>query len=108
MRLDASVRGLGPMFKIIITAVNTGQKPIHDAVVMFAANPVSSYAMEHSQISLPALLPGIRCTCEIAVESTDPTAGAGMVQVYVCETQRQSAVPIVSAVVRMPLAEFFD
>ena len=108
VRLDASVRGLGPMFKIIITAVNTGQKPIHDAVVMFAANPVTSYAMEHSQISLPALLPGIRCTCEIAVESTDPTAGAGMVQVYVCETQRQSAVPIVSAVVRMPLAEFFD
>lgn len=72
---------------------------------------MTSYALEKSQCSFPALLPGVRCCCEIAVEAVvadDAGAGAGTVSVYVCETRRQSAVPIVSAVVRMPVAEFFE
>lgn len=70
---------------------------------------MTSYALEKSQCSFPALLPGVRCCCEIAVEAVvADDAGAGTVSVYVCETRRQSAVPIVSAVVRMPVAEFFE
>jgi len=111
VRLDVSVQGLGPVFKIVLTAVNVGTKPLFDACAMFAASPVTSYALEKSQCSFPALLPGVRCCCEIAVEAVvadDAGAGAGTVSVYVCEARRQSAVPIVSAVVRMPVAEFFE
>ena len=37
VRLDVSVQGLGPVFKIVLTAVNVGTKPLFDACAMFGA-----------------------------------------------------------------------
>ena len=72
---------------------------------------MTSYALENSLGWLRAEAlerhGGAPCAVE-AVVADDAGAGAGTVSVYVCETRRQSAVPIVSAVVRMPVAEFFE
>ena len=106
VRLDVSVRGLGPYFRILVAAVNVGQIVVFDVPVLFSAHPRRAYAPRSSQVTFPALLPGVRCTCEFGVEATDPQGEAGTIRVYAVD--KNSSLPLVSAAVRMPACEFFN
>ena len=109
VRLDASVRGLGPGFKIVVSLVNVGTRALNDVSVLFVAEPRDSYALQRGQKHFASLLPGVLRTCETGVTCLDQSlagaaSAAGLVRVYVCDPL--SANPVVSAVVRVPVPEF--
>ena len=103
-RLDAQVQGLGPLFKITVAVKNTGTRPMYDVPIMFTAGAM--YSLEKSQVRAPALLPGVPFSAEVKVTCVDEAAGADVVRVFVCD--KNSALPVISAVVKMPLSEFED
>lgn len=104
VRLNATVQGLGPLFKIRVALQNTGSRPIYEVPVMLSAAPM--YALSRSQIQVPVLLPGYTYVDEVKVMCNDQNAGADTVRVFVCN--KNSALPIISAAVKMPLSEFLD
>ena len=111
VRLDASVRGLGPNFKVVVSAVNVGATPLLNASLLFVTEPRDAYETDGpGQKTFAALLPGVRRTCEIGVTCADAGAASGtangVVRVYVCDPRH--ATPVVSAVVRMPVPEFLE
>jgi Bardet-Biedl syndrome 1 protein len=111
VRLDASVRGLGPNFKVVVSAVNVGATPLLNASLLFVTEPRDAYETDGpGQKTFAALLPGVRRTCEVGVTCADAGAASGaangVVRVYVCDPRH--ATPVVSAVVRMPVPEFLE
>mmetsp|Transcript_11120 Transcript_11120/g.38624 ORF Transcript_11120/g.38624 Transcript_11120/m.38624 type:complete len:635 (+) Transcript_11120:151-2055(+) len=104
LRLNAKVQGLGPSFKIQLNLQNTGTKPIYDVPVMLSASPI--YAMSRTQLVLPVLVPGVTYIDEVGVRCVDQNGGADVVKVFVCS--RSSAIPILSAIVKMPLVELLE
>lgn len=104
VRLNATVQGLGPLFKIRVALQNTGSRPIYDVPLMLSAAPM--YSLSRSQVHVPVLLPGLTHVNEVMVMCNDQNAGAGTVRVFVCN--KNSALPIISAIVKMPLSEFLD
>ena len=104
VRLNATVQGLGPLFKIRVALQNTGSRPIYDVPVMLSA--AAMYSLSRSQVHVPVLLPGLTYVDEVKVLCNDQNAGADTVRVFVCN--KNSALPIISAVVKMPLSEFLD
>ena len=104
VRLNATVQGLGPLFKIRIALQNTGSRPIYDVPVLLSA--AAMYSLSRSQVHVPVLLPGLTYVDEVKVMCNDQNAGADTVRVFVCN--KNSALPIISAVVKMPLSEFLD
>jgi len=104
IRLNATVQGLGPLFKIRIALQNTGTKPLYDIPVMLSAAPM--YSLSRTQVYVPLLIPGLTYIDEVRVMCNDQNGGADTVRVFVCN--RNSALPILSAVVKMPLSEFLD
>ena len=83
---------------------NTGTRPMYDVPIMFTAGAM--YSLEKSQVRAPALLPGVPFSAEVKVTCVDEAAGADVVRVFVCD--KNSALPVISAVVKMPLSEFED
>jgi len=82
LRLAAQVRGMGPLFRIRLSALscarpgallglalysggcnrlslhNTGEEPVADVVVAFSLNP-AVYRVRQPLLKLPALVPGV-------------------------------------------------
>lgn len=102
VRLTAQVQGLGPLFKLKLNLQNTGNKPVQDLDVTFSANPVL-YKLHSRVLQLPLLLPTVTYRCDCDIESIDESGLADTVRIYVCT--RSSCLPIITAVVSMPLSE---
>lgn len=104
LRLNAQVQGLGPLFKIRMNLQNTGAKPITNVPIMISAAPI--YALDRCQLHVPVLIPGMTHVSEVNVRCIDENGGADVVKVFVCSAT--STVPILSAVVKMPLSEMVE
>lgn len=104
VRLDAQVQGLGPLFKIFVKLVNAGNRTIRDVPIHLSCGAM--YALETTRIVAPALPPGLAFECDARVTCVDPGAGADVVKVFVCDEEQ--TVPVITAVVKMPLSEFFE
>lgn len=103
LRLDAKVQGLGPLFKLKINIKNTGQKPILNTPVTYSYNH-DMYKVKAGAVNwLPVLIPGLEYKYELMVENVDPAGSADAIRVYI--SNPASAVPIISAIVNMPLSE---
>eukprot|EP00899_Mesostigma_viride_P012791 jgi/Mesvir1/21512/Mv03955-RA.1 len=102
IRLHAQVQGLGPLFKVKLHVQNTGSKPIFHMPVLMAYNQ-DIYRAPVSQLILPVLVPSRMYLHELVIQCIDPTGAADVVKLYMCSTG--SAVPILSAVVKMPMSE---
>lgn len=102
LRLDAKVQGLGPLFKLKINIKNTGQKPILNTPVTYSYNH-DMYKVKGAVNWLPVLIPGLEYKYELMVENVDPAGSADAIRVYI--SNPASAVPIISAIVNMPLSE---
>ena len=92
-----------------MSAVNVGSTPLLNVSLLFVAEPREVYETARGHQTFAALLPGTPRTCEVGVSCADPglAAGAsGVVRVYLCDPR--SAVPVVSAVVRMPVPEYYE
>ena len=54
----------------------------------------------------PALLPGLPWIDAVKCRQKDPAAGAGEIRVIVAT--KTSPVPLITALIKMPLSEFLD
>ena len=55
---SARLQGLGPLFKIQVSIVNTGPKPLLNVPLLYTAGPI--YKLSRSSTNLPLLVPGAR------------------------------------------------
>lgn len=105
LRLDAKIQGLGPYFKLKLGLKNTGNKPVYDSPITINYNH-SLYYIEKGFISVPVLIPGLDYEFEIEVKSIDNNGAAEPIKVFVCSNK--SAIPTISAIVNMPVAEILE
>ncbi|KDO23995.1 hypothetical protein SPRG_10692 [Saprolegnia parasitica CBS 223.65] len=102
IRLNAKVQGLGPHFKIQLQLQNSGAKFVADIPIALHYDH-GLYRIPQSLLQIPLLLPGVQYAYAIDVESIDATGAADSIYIFVCG--KDSCVPIVSAVVNMPLSD---
>ncbi|CAN0051092.1 unnamed protein product, partial [Hapterophycus canaliculatus] len=95
----------GPNFKIKLELQNQGERTLINLPVAFSYDR-EIYAMERGQIIVSTLLPGIASRHEIAITSIDQGGVAGSVRIIVLAPS--GPLPLVSAVVNMPLSELRD
>eukprot|EP01059_Diplonema_ambulator_P035719 TRINITY_DN8532_c0_g1_i5.p1 TRINITY_DN8532_c0_g1~~TRINITY_DN8532_c0_g1_i5.p1 ORF type:complete len:594 (+),score=182.29 TRINITY_DN8532_c0_g1_i5:184-1965(+) len=103
LRLTAHVQGLGPLFKIKLNIQNTGLKPLTAIPIVFTYNK-AIYQMWKPSMVIPVLVPSLVYHYEVAVRCTDESSGSDVIRVYVCSST--SSVPIITALVNMPLTDF--
>ena len=103
LRLTANVQGLGPLFKIKLIIQNTGSKTLCGIPIIFTFNQ-GIYHLPKPYLMIPALVPSLVYNFEIPVECVDEEAGSDVIRVYVCNPN--SSIPIITALVNMPLADF--
>eukprot|EP00741_Cyanophora_paradoxa_P005276 tig00000865_g5115.t1 len=105
VRLNAEVQGLGPLFKVKAAITNTGAKPITNVPVLLAFDS-ALYSIRGSPfLTIPLLVPGLQYRLEVEVEALDPQGAAGAVTLFVCPSAPASVVPVICAVLQMPVAE---
>ena len=103
LTLNASVVGLGPLFKLNLCVQNTGGRPVYRVQLLLQWD-TSMYSPSRTQIPVPILLPGPTYSFDVPIRCLQPsTAVGGTVGVCVCGAE--SSQPLLSAVVKMPLSE---
>ena len=103
IRLTAHVQGLGPLFKIKLNVQNTGTKALLGIPIVFT-HSMTHYRIAKPYLVVPCLVPSLIYTVEVNVECVDENAGSDVVRVCVCNPN--STVPIITALVNMPIADF--
>eukprot|EP01006_Ploeotia_vitrea_P050077 TRINITY_DN67408_c1_g1_i1.p1 TRINITY_DN67408_c1_g1~~TRINITY_DN67408_c1_g1_i1.p1 ORF type:complete len:609 (-),score=85.28 TRINITY_DN67408_c1_g1_i1:410-2236(-) len=103
LRLTAHVQGLGPLFKIKLNIQNTGGKSLTALPIVFTFNQ-SIYKIAKPFLLIPLLVPSLVYNYEVSVDCIDENAGADVIRVYVCNPV--SCIPIITAIVNMPLSDF--
>ncbi|KAJ9460498.1 Bardet-Biedl syndrome 1 protein-like protein [Diplonema papillatum] len=103
LRLTAHVQGLGPLFKIKLNIQNTGLKALTSIPIIFTYNK-TIYQMWKPSMIIPVLVPSLVYHYEVAVRCIEESAGSDVIRVYVCSAN--SSVPIITALVNMPLTDF--
>lgn len=109
VRVHAQVQGLGPLFVLRVSLQNAGSQPITGSRLLLTFDP-EMYAMgqgEGSQQSIPVpiLLPGPKYLVEAEVMNIDAQGRAGQVVLLLFNPNSGSALPMLSATVRMPTSE---
>merc|ERR1719195_1331854 len=102
VRLNAEVVGVGPQFKVIVRVQNAGVHALYDVPLMCTTNP-SLYRVPKPCFYLPILVPQQVYLVEIPVTCVNENGGTDCVRMFLCN--QTSNVPIISAIVNMPISE---
>ena len=102
LRLTAQVQGLGPRFKIKLSLMNTGSKAVSELSVALNYNALN-YRVKAAVFDVPLLVPGLVHRLDAELECIDENGGADAIRVIVCNPK--SVLPVLSAVVNMPISE---
>ncbi|OQS01252.1 bardet-Biedl syndrome 1 family protein [Achlya hypogyna] len=102
IRLNAKVQGIGPLFKVQLQLQNSGAKFAADVPIVLHYDH-GLYRIRQSLLQIPLLLPGVQYAYTIDVENISDTGAADSIYIFVCG--KDSCVPLVSAVVNMPLSD---
>ena len=62
-----------------------------------------TYSSEKDQMQLPVLLPSLQYHFDFRIQCLDPAAGVGDVKIFIYSSR--SHIPLLAAVVKMPLSE---
>mmetsp|Transcript_20772 Transcript_20772/g.53229 ORF Transcript_20772/g.53229 Transcript_20772/m.53229 type:complete len:619 (+) Transcript_20772:542-2398(+) len=106
LRLKADVSGLGPIFVLKMKIQNTGSKPVLNMPIMLTYNE-KLYWAQRNQIMVPLLVPHLEYSFEVELECKDPAAQYTD-DLRIVMINSDSSVPILSAVVKMPLSDVPD
>lgn len=101
LRLNATVQGLGPRFKIKLGIQNTGNRPIFNVPLTFSYNQ-QLYKLSKHIVNVPLLIPGVHYKHEVTAVCLEEGV-SDAIRVFVLSAK--SAVPVITATVNMPLAE---
>jgi len=102
VRLNAQVVGMGPQFKIVVRVTNAGVHALYDVPLMCTTNK-NLYRVPKPCFYLPILVPQQVYIIEIPVTCTNDIGGTDCVRMFLCS--QSSNVPIISAIVNMPISE---
>jgi Bardet-Biedl syndrome 1 protein len=102
VRLNARVQGLGPFFRLVIDIQNTGKETMLQTPLI-AHFDTRLYRIKQALHIIPLLVPGLLYHICMDVESIEENGAAG--DIYLLLSSMDSAVPMISAVVSMPLSE---
>lgn len=102
VRLNATVQGLGPHFRIHITIQNTGKVLLRDVPVSFVYNHYI-YRLQQSLLVIPVLVSGVAYDLETDIYCIDPNGCSDEVKVFVVD--EKSTIPLITAIVNMPISE---
>ena len=102
VRLNARVQGLGPFFRVVIDIQNTGKETMLQTPLI-AHFDTRLYRIKQALYIIPLLVPGLLYHICMDVESIEENGAAG--DIYLLLSSMDSAVPMISAVVSMPLSE---
>jgi len=105
LRLDAKVQGLGPLFKLKLSIKNTGSKVLTNIPVTYSYNH-DIYKITGGVTWLSALVPTLDYKYELKLECIDENGACDPIRVYICNPR--SAVPMISAIVNMPVSELLE
>ncbi|KRX04415.1 WD40-repeat-containing domain [Pseudocohnilembus persalinus] len=102
LRLQADVRGLGPLFRIELKVVNLSNEPMTGLQIMYTYDQ-SIFKIKKSVNMISFLMPNISYPIEISVENIDENGTGDTIKILVCK-QGQST-PLIGALVPMPMSE---
>lgn len=102
LSLNASVQGLGPRFKVNLAVRNEGGKPVTNLVVLLSCNE-AMYQANKKQFTIPLLVPSLAYSFDIDVLCLEPAAGTDSIRILLL--QSKSSMPILSALLKMPISE---
>ena len=105
VRMNASVLGLGPMFKIKVEVCNMGNMPLVGTSLCFSFD-TTIYKSEKPCIAIPLLIPNVMHKIEIPIKNIHEEGIGGVVRVLLVNSK--SSVPLASAVITMPLSEMME
>ena len=102
VRMNAVVMGLGPTFKFKIEICNGGQTSLKELPLCVIFNP-EIYESNCPSETVPLLLPNVQISVEITLKNISENGAADDVRVVLLNPS--STVPLVSALVTMPISE---
>lgn len=102
VRLNAEVVGMGPEFKVIVRIQNAGVHALYDIPMTTSTNP-HLYRCPKPCSYIPILVPQQHYILEVPVICIDENGGTDCVRIFLCNPEAN--VPIISAVVNMPMSE---
>ncbi|CAM1320405.1 BBS1 (predicted) [Pycnogonum litorale] len=103
IKLSAQVQGLGPRFKLKLEVQNTSRdKPSVDLLITFQCDALM-YSIHKNYISLPLLVPGVPYVFSTLVDCVSDLAVSDQIRVYIIK--KDEMVPIVTAMINMPISE---
>jgi len=104
VRLNAQVVGMGPQFKIVVRVQNAGVHALYDVPLMCGTNP-HLYRVPKPCFHLPILVPQQVYIVEIPIVCIKENGGTDCVRLFLCGPSQGSNMPIISAIVNMPISE---
>ncbi|CAJ1352811.1 unnamed protein product [Effrenium voratum] len=102
VRINAQVLGMGPQFKILVRAQNAGSTALHD-VSVHCTTSQNLYRLPKPGFFLPVLVPQQVYLLEVPVTCINENGGTASVRIFLAS--QKSHMPLISAVVQMPISE---
>lgn len=102
VRLNAQVIGMGPQFKILVRVHNAGVHALYDVPLMATTNQ-ALYQLSKPCSYLPILVPQQIYIVDVPIFCTNENGGTDCVRLFLCA--QNTNVPIISAIVNMPISE---
>jgi len=100
LRINTEVQGLGPIFKVSVTLINTTATPVAGLSVSFSGD-YSMYAIRNPLIKSGMLVPGIPYIFSTAVQCTTEELESSAINVVV--SRLAEPIPLLSAEIQMPI-----
>lgn len=105
VQLNAVLQGLGPTFKLLIEVKNGSNSPLEGLNIVLKYDELQ-YKTDRKIVNVPSLLPTLTYSYSVLAESLVPGIGAG--ELHVAVVHRSSVVPVLLALVKMPISEMED
>lgn len=103
LRMHTTLMGLGPTFKLRLSLLNSGNRPVRD-LTLIARFDEELYSVNPIIRTLPSLVPGIEYSVDLGVLCLAPELGiTGEVTLLAC--QGDSPVPLMACVTKMPSSD---
>lgn len=102
-KLDASVTGLGPIFKIKIGIRNLAANKLLNDLICLIQYDSTKYMMSEAAFRIPLLVPSAEYVQLAEVRSVDPTGQADSIKIFLLNPK--SVIPAITAIINMPFAE---
>ncbi|XP_002732274.1 BBSome complex member BBS1-like [Saccoglossus kowalevskii] len=103
LKLSAQIQGIGPTFKLTVSLQNTSMNTPSLSLIISFQYDDKLYALQKNLIHVPMLIPGLNYNFETLVECLNDKGISDTIKVFVLRQHR--AVPIITAVINMPVSE---